>query len=77
MQDISRPFVTENDPDRDVRCLDALHSAFNELVARATAAGWHEQEVLESILTLAEDRSMRTPANDLSAMLGKMLAKMR
>ncbi|TCR76764.1 hypothetical protein [Rhizobium sp. BK376] len=77
MNSISRPFVTRDDPDRDIRCQDALDSAFCELLARAMDAGWSEKESVEAIISLAEGRLLSVAANDdtdgLVAMLRQML----
>lgn len=76
MRDIYRPFVTKDDPDRDVRCQDAVQFAFGDLVDAAIAAGWGEREIIEAIIDLAEDRLQALGANDDARALLDVLMKM-
>lgn len=76
MSTIDGPFVTLDDPDRQIRCQDNLHIAFNELVAKAVAAGWKELETLEAIADLADYKLSRLAANDDSSALRNILKKM-
>ena len=76
MRDIYKPFVATDDPDRDIRCQDALQFAFRDLVAASVAAGWNEQETLEAIITLADDNLRRIGANDDAQTLLEMLRRM-
>ncbi|MDM9619048.1 hypothetical protein [Rhizobium sp. S96] len=76
MRDIYKPFVTADDPDRDIRCQDAMQFAFQDLVTASVASGWSERESLEAILYLAEDRLQVCVANDDSAALLDVLKKM-
>ncbi|KQV32668.1 hypothetical protein ASC97_00510 [Rhizobium sp. Root1203] len=72
MRDIYRPFVTGDDPDREVRCRDAMQFAFQDFVAASTTAGWSEQESIQAILCLAEDRLQMLAANDDTGSLRDM-----
>ncbi|WP_028749826.1 hypothetical protein [Rhizobium mesoamericanum] len=76
MRDVYKPFVASDDPDRDIRCQDALQFAFRDLVAASVKAGWNEQEVLEAIIALADDSLRRIGANDDAQALLDMLRKM-
>jgi hypothetical protein len=76
MREIYRPFVTSDDPDRDLRCQDAIQFAFDDLAQASMAAGWTERESLEAILYLAEDRLRTLAANDDSKALLDILKKM-
>lgn len=76
MRDIYRPFVADDDPDREIRCQDALQFAFRDLVAASVEAGWDEQEALEAIVTLADDSLRRIGANDDTHTLLDVLRRM-
>jgi hypothetical protein len=76
MSDISRPFVTDDDPDRHIRCQDALQFAFRDLITAAIAAGWHEREAIAAIGELADNRMAALAANDETAILLDLLKKM-
>ena len=76
MNSISRPFVTRDDPDRDIRCQDALDSAFCELLAGAMDAGWSERESVEAIIAIAESHLLSVAANDGTDGLVTMLRQM-
>lgn len=76
MNSISRPFVTQDDPDRDIRCQDALDWAFRELLDRAVEAGWSERESVAAFLALAESHMLATVANDDSNLLRGLLERM-
>ncbi len=76
MRDIYKPFVTDDDPDRDIRCQDAIQFAFQDLVAASTAAGWGERECLEAIICLAEERLQGVAANDDAKALLDVLRQM-
>ncbi len=52
-RNIDPPFVTDDDPDRHVRCEDAIHSAIRALLEDAVRAGWSETETLRAIQSLA------------------------
>ncbi|MDM9626358.1 hypothetical protein QTL95_10655 [Rhizobium sp. S152] len=76
MRDIYRPFVASDDPDRDVRCQDALQFAFHDLLDAAGKAGWGERETVDAIMNLAEDRLRTLGANDDAQTLLDVLRKM-
>lgn len=76
MRDIYRPFVTSDDPDRDLRCQDAMQFAFKDLLDAAATAGWGEREAIEAIIDLAEDRLRTFGANDDAQSLLNVLMKM-
>lgn len=70
MDEIYPPDVPTNDPDRFIRCQDALHLEFAALVDRALAAGWRADEVLTTIIELADNHALMLAANaDLEAAL--------
>lgn len=54
MREISPPTRSDDDPDRHVQCQEALLSAFQDLIAAATEAGWHEREVAVAMIDLAD-----------------------
>ncbi|MGO6966602.1 hypothetical protein [Rhizobium leguminosarum] len=63
MDEIYPPDVPNDDPDRFIRCQDALHLDFAALVDRAVAAGWRADEVLTTIIELADNHALRLAAN--------------
>ncbi|MBY3531269.1 hypothetical protein HFN72_36120 [Rhizobium laguerreae] len=70
MDEIYPPDVPNDDPDRFIRCQDALHLDFAGLVDRAVAAGWRADEVLTTIIELADNHALMLAANaDLEAAL--------
>jgi hypothetical protein len=76
MREIYRPFVTSDDPDRDVRCQDAMQFAFEDLARASVASGWSERESMEAIISLAEERLRVLGANDDAKQLLDVLKKM-
>jgi hypothetical protein len=76
MREIYRPFVTSDDPDRDLRCQDAIQFAFDDLARASLASGWSERESLEAIICLAEERLRVLSANDDTKALLGLLKKM-
>ncbi|WP_160011491.1 hypothetical protein [Rhizobium sp. 18055] len=76
MREIYRPFVAGDDPDRDLRCQDAMQFAFDDLARASVAAGWSERESLEAMIGLAEERLRLMGANDDSKALLDVLKKM-
>ena len=52
-------------PDRDVDCMLALMPAFRGLVQTAEDAGWTEQEVAASLLTLVYVYETKLPETGL------------
>ncbi|NYT30556.1 hypothetical protein [Rhizobium sp. WYCCWR 11128] len=63
MDEIYPPDVPSNDPDRFIRCQDALHLEFAALVDRSVAAGWRADEVLTTIVELADNHALMLAAN--------------
>lgn len=63
MSHVARPFGTDDDPDRHLRCQDALQAAFRELVGAANQAGWSEFEALAAIADLADNELLSHAAN--------------
>ncbi|MBY3464242.1 hypothetical protein HFN80_09480 [Rhizobium laguerreae] len=57
------PDVPNDDPDRFIRCQHALHLDFAGLVDRAVAAGWRADEVLTTIIELADNHALMLAAN--------------
>jgi hypothetical protein len=76
MFDIARPFVTDDDPDRHIRCQDAIQTAFRELIGAATDAGWSEREILLAIIDLADNHLLSLDANDNTHALIALLKRM-
>jgi len=77
MRDISKPFVTRDDPDRHIRCQDALQYAFRDLIEAAVAAGWSEQEAVDAVGELVEGHMQDLMARADSAALMALLKTMR
>lgn len=70
MDEIYPPDIPEDDPDRFIRCQETLHLAFASFVDRAVAAGWKVDEVLTTIIELADNHALMLAANfDLDAAL--------
>ncbi|KQV68409.1 hypothetical protein [Rhizobium sp. Root1220] len=73
MRDIYRPFVANDDPDRNIRCQDAMQFAFQDLVEASVAAGWNEGEVIEAIIALAEGLRDLNARDDAKALLNVLM----
>jgi hypothetical protein len=70
MDEIFPPDIPEDDPDRFIRCQETLHLAFASFVDRAVAAGWRADEVLATIIELADNHALMLAATfDLDAAL--------
>lgn len=70
MRDISRPFATDDNLERHIRCQEALQFAFLDLIAAAVAVGWKEREAIVAVLDLADNHMLALAANDgMSALL--------
>ena len=76
MPNIARPFVTDDDPDREIRCQDALQAAFRELLIAATLAGWSEREATRAIGELADKHLLSLESNDNTDALIALLLRM-
>lgn len=76
MPDIARPFVTDDDPDRHIRCQDALQAAFQDLVSTAISVGWSEHEVLLAIGDLVDLQVLSLGANNHTDALVALLKRM-
>ena len=77
MRNISKPFVTKDDPDRHIRCQDALQYAFRDLIEAAVTAGWSEQEAVDAVGELVESHLQDLMARADSAALMALLKTMR
>ncbi|TBE87830.1 hypothetical protein ELG99_13815 [Rhizobium ruizarguesonis] len=76
MDEIYPPDVPINDPDRFIRCQDTLHLELAALVDRAVAAGWRADEVLTTIIELADNHALMLSANaDLDVLLTTVTRK--
>ena len=64
MLNIARPFVTDDDPDRHIRCQDALQAAFQDLVSAAISVSWSEREALLAITDLVDHQVLSLEASD-------------
>lgn len=51
---ITGPKTTGNYPDRFEDCQTAIEEVFVQLVVEATRAGWHHEEVLAAITSVAD-----------------------
>lgn len=58
MKDIQSPKILPDDPDRFVRCQEALEKAFGEVASRAVAAGWKDDEVAGALVELADAHAL-------------------
>jgi len=76
MTEITAPYVTQDDPDRPIRCQDALNAAVQELVGQATAVGWSDRETLAAIIEIADNSLLSLAANDDSELLIALLKRM-
>ncbi|NLS21060.1 hypothetical protein HGP16_31670 [Rhizobium sp. P40RR-XXII] len=76
MFDIARPFVTEDDPDRHIRCQDAIQAAFRDLIGAAIEAGWSEREILLAIADLVDNQLLSLEANGNTEILLALLKRM-
>jgi hypothetical protein len=61
-------------PDRFLDCQQALEPAFQNVVERATAAGWEEVEVVAALVTLADHHMLARGEN---IALDELLADLR
>ncbi|WP_271025513.1 hypothetical protein [Rhizobium sp. RCAM05973] len=73
MSDIKPPAVEEDHPDRDLECQATLSDALAELIDRAVAAGWSDEEAAVALAALADNRMLGAArianVNDLLASL--------
>ncbi|OWK24750.1 hypothetical protein AJ87_18650 [Rhizobium yanglingense] len=77
MDDIYPPDVPEDDPERFLRCQETLHIAFASFVDRAVAAGWKADEVLTTIIELADNHALMLASSaDLDAALAVLRKKL-
>lgn len=76
MSQISGPYVSHDDPDRPIRCQDALNAAVQELVGKATAAGWTDRETLAAIIEIADNCLLSLATNDDAEILISLLKRM-
>ncbi|MGM4909101.1 hypothetical protein [Rhizobium sp. 768_B6_N1_8] len=63
MSKIPPPKVPEKHPDRFLNCQDAMHVGFQDLVDSAVKAGWRPEEVLVSLIELADNQALMMEAN--------------
>ncbi|MDK4720163.1 hypothetical protein PH552_12490 [Rhizobium sp. CNPSo 3968] len=54
MSYIPPPTLPPGDPDRHLKCQDAVHVAFSDLARAAVEAGWDEQEVATALVEVAD-----------------------
>lgn len=76
MRTITAPYVALDDPDRPIRCQDALNAAVQELVGQATAVGWSDRETLAAIIEIADNSLLSLAANDDAEVLIALLKRM-
>lgn len=73
MSDVFPPDIPKDDPDRFIRCQEAMHIGFAAFVDRAIAAGWRSDEVLQAIIELADNHALMLASTaDLDAALGTL-----
>ncbi len=51
---IPEPTLPPGDPDRHLKCQDAVHIAFQQLCDDAVAAGWEATEVATALVEVAD-----------------------
>ncbi|MBB3406095.1 hypothetical protein [Rhizobium sp. BK284] len=68
--------MTTDDPDRNIRCQDALQKAVQELVSAAISAGWSEHEVLLALADLVDHQLLALEANNNTDALIALLKRM-
>ncbi len=76
MADILPPIGDGDDPDRRIRCQDALQHAFRDLMDAATSLGWREHEVAAALIDLAENHMRARQANEGTNTLFALLRRM-
>lgn len=76
MSDVPSPFVSKDDPDRHIRCQDALQFIFRDMIDQAVAAGWSEREAIAAIGELAHNHTLMLEATDAAASLFEVLRKL-
>jgi hypothetical protein len=75
---IPPPKVNEKHPDRFLQCQEAIHVAFQELVDSAADVGWRPDEVLISLIELADNQALVLGANaEVDAALAILKRKFR
>lgn len=55
MREIGPPSRSDDDPDRHLKCQEALQFVFDDVLLAAQAAGWHEREVVAALIDLADN----------------------
>jgi hypothetical protein len=75
MDEIPQPTLPADDPDRFLKCQDAVHIAFQDLADRAVAAGWGEQEVAAALVDVADNHTLMLAANGEADFLINFLKK--
>jgi hypothetical protein len=60
---VPAPEIPVDDPDRSVRCQNAMQIAFQNMAERAMAAGWRDQEVAAALVDLAENHMLALGSN--------------
>ena len=74
--EIARPSIGQDQPDRHMRCQDAIDAAFRDLLERATSAGWSEREVFVAVIDLADNHMLSMSANEEMNALIELLKSM-
>jgi hypothetical protein len=75
MSEIPMPTVPADDPDRFLKCQDAVHIAFQELAERAVASGWGKREVASALVDVADNHMLMLAANGETNVLLEALKK--
>lgn len=75
---ITGPKTTGNYPDRFQDCQTAIEEVFVQLVVEATHAGWHHEEVLVAITSVADITTIALDSKgktDVEIRLAKLMKK--
>lgn len=73
---IATPTVKPGHPERRCACQDALHGAFEALVADAASAGWSVRESLAALVDLADNKMLCLSAHEETDALISLLKRM-
>ncbi|WP_244520284.1 hypothetical protein [Agrobacterium fabrum] len=68
--------MSDDDPDRHLRCQDALQVALRDLVNAAAEAGWSEREILLALADLVDNELLSLDANGSTQALIALLRRM-
>lgn len=75
MRQISPPSHSDDDPDRHLRCQEAMLWAFQDFITAATEAGWHEREVAAAMIDLADHHLLGMMENEKTSAIISLLRR--